>query len=86
MTSSQGTGPAPASPGRMTEAEFRRLYDRLRARPPWGPADRRGALNYLTPATVLAAAGEVKLGRSVSLAGPSSTAWQPTTPNRPGTR
>lgn len=59
MTSSQGpgTGPAPAPPGRMTEADFRRLYDRLRAQPPWGPADRRGALNYLTPATMLAAAG-----------------------------
>ncbi len=54
----------------MTEADFQRLYDRLRAQPPWGPADRRGALNYLTPATVLAAAGEVKLGRSVSMAGP----------------
>ena len=41
MTNSQGTGtgPAPASPERMTEAEFQRLYDRLRAQPPWGPAD-----------------------------------------------
>jgi kynurenine formamidase len=72
MTSSRdtGTGPAPAPTRRMTEAEFRSLYERLRAQPPWGPADSRGALNYLTPATTLAAAGEVKLGRSVSLAGP----------------
>ena len=72
MTSSQGsgTGPAPAPPGRMSKAEFQRLYERLRAQPPWGPADRRGALNYLTPATMLAATGEVKLGRSVSLGGP----------------
>src|SRR5215467_15750756 len=72
MTSSQGTdtGPPPASPERMTEAEFRSLYERLRAEPPWGPADRRGALNYLTPATMLAAAGEVKLGRSVSMSSP----------------
>ena len=72
MTSSQetGTGSAPASPERMTEAEFQRLYDQLRAQPSWGPADRRGALNYLTPATVLAAAGEVRLGRAVSLGGP----------------
>src|SRR5215831_6099770 len=64
MTSSKDTrtGPAPAPPERMTKAEFQRLYDRLRAQPPWGPADRRGALNYLTPATVLAAAGAVKLG------------------------
>src|SRR5215813_9869932 len=70
MTSSQGAGPAPAAPERMTKAEFQRLYDQLRAQPAWGPADRRGALNYLTPATMLAAAGAVKLGRSVSLACP----------------
>src|SRR5215470_13427134 len=72
MTSSQGAGagPAPAAPERMTKAEFQRLYDQLRAQPPWGPADRRGALNYLTPATMLAAAGAVKLGRSVSLSAP----------------
>ena len=72
MTGSHGTGtgPAPAPPERMTEAEFHSLYERLRAQPSWGPADRRGALNYLTPASVLAAAAEVKLGRSVSMAGP----------------
>jgi hypothetical protein len=72
MTSSRdkGTGPGHALPGRMSKAEFQELYDRLRAQPPWGPADRRGALNYLTPATMLAAAREVKLGRSVSLGDP----------------
>jgi hypothetical protein len=35
-----------------------------------GPDDRRGALNYIIPAEVLAAAGEVRLGRTVSLAAP----------------
>ena len=60
---------APA-PGRMTEAEFRSLYERLRAQVPWGANDRRGALNYITPAEVLAASGEIKLGRTVSLAAP----------------
>ena len=54
----------------MTEAEFRSLYERLRAEVPWGPDDRRGALNYITPAAVLAACGEVRLGRTVSLATP----------------
>ena len=54
----------------MTEASFRELYDRLRASRPWGPEDRRGALNYLTPALVLAAMGEVRLGRTVSLEAP----------------
>jgi kynurenine formamidase len=69
MTVAEGAGrPAPAEP--MTEAEFRGLYDRLRALPPWGPADREGALNYLTPATMLAAVGQVKLGRAVSLSVP----------------
>lgn len=54
----------------MSEASFRALYDRLRASRPWGPADRRGALNHLTPAHVLAALGEVRLGRTVSLEAP----------------
>ena len=38
--------------GRMTEAEFRGLYDRLRGEVPWGPDDRRGALNQLGPAQI----------------------------------
>ena len=54
----------------MTAASFRELYDRLRGRRPWGPQDRRGALNYLTPAEVLAAMSEVRLGRTVSLEAP----------------
>jgi kynurenine formamidase len=54
----------------MTEESFRALYDQLRARNPWSPADRRGALNYLTPAEVLAAMSEVRLGGSVSLESP----------------
>jgi len=67
MSSTQVTG---AAPQRMTEAEFRSLYDRLRAQVPWGPDDRRGALNYITPAEVRAACGQVRLGRTVSLAAP----------------
>src|SRR5262245_36577878 len=54
----------------VSDQGFQRLYDELRARTPWGPADRRGALNYLTPAKVLAAARAVKLGRAISLAAP----------------
>ena len=54
----------------MTEAEFRSLYERLRRQVPWGPDDRRGALNHLGPAQIRAAAGEVRLGRTVSLAAP----------------
>jgi len=61
--------PAAAAP-RLTEPEFRALYRRLRGQVPWGPADRRGALNYLTQADVAAAAREVRQGRCVSLAAP----------------
>jgi kynurenine formamidase len=70
MSSSQvtGAGSAGPAPGRMSEAEFRSVYERLRAQVPWGPDDRRGALNYITPADVLAAWGSVRLGRTVSLA------------------
>jgi hypothetical protein len=41
-----GAGPAAAPAGPMTE--FRALYERLRGQAPWGPDDRRGALNYIT--------------------------------------
>ena len=69
-TRNRGTGPATPPPGQMTEAEFRSLYERLRGPARWGPDDRRGALNYITPAEVLAACAEVRLGRTVSLAVP----------------
>ena len=64
----------------LDEASFAALYHRLRRVPAWGPADRRGALNYLTPALVQAAASEVRLGRSVSLAAPIETGLTPDQP------
>lgn len=72
MSSSQvaGAGSAGPVPSRMSEAEFRSLYESLRAQVPWGPDDRRGALNNITQADVLAACGAVRLGRAVSLAAP----------------
>lgn len=67
----------PMTPGTRRPAlgavEFEALYQRLRDVPPWGPADRRGALNYLTPDRVVAAASEIRLGRTVSLAAPIET-------------
>jgi kynurenine formamidase len=81
MTSTKSSGTGEAEPGRMTEAEFRSLYQRLRNRLPWGPADRRGALNYLTPAERLAATQEVSLGRLVSLAAPVETQVTPDDPD-----
>jgi kynurenine formamidase len=66
---------------RLTAAQFRELYDRLRARPGWGPQDRRGALNYLTPDLVATACREVRLGRSVSLAAPLADTAGPDNPD-----
>jgi kynurenine formamidase len=72
VTSRNGRDPGASgsSPDRMTETEFRALYRRLRDGLPWGPDDRRGALNNLTQAETLAAVGEVRDGRTVSLARP----------------
>lgn len=57
----------------LSEAEFRALHERLRGQARWGPDDRRGALNHVTPVRVAAAAGEVRLGRTVTLAAPLAT-------------
>ena len=54
----------------MSEAQFRALYRRVKQASDWGPADRRGALNHITPARVAAAARDVSAGRAVSLAAP----------------
>jgi kynurenine formamidase len=54
----------------LSAAEFQALYERLREHAQWGNDDRRGALNHITPARLLAAAREVQIGRSVTLASP----------------
>jgi kynurenine formamidase len=54
----------------MSAASFRALYERLRGQAAWGPDDRRGALNHITPARVAAAAAGVRAGRTVTLAAP----------------
>ena len=54
----------------LSAGEFRALYRRLAEATNRGADDRRGALNNITPAQVLAAAGEVRSGRTVSLARP----------------
>jgi kynurenine formamidase len=50
--------------------EFDALFQRLRDLSAWGPDDRRGGLNNHSPERVLAAVGEVRLGRTTSLAAP----------------
>jgi kynurenine formamidase len=54
----------------LSSACFRTLYERLRGQAQWGADDRRGALNHITPARLAAAAGEVRIGRTVTLAAP----------------
>jgi len=65
------TGPeSRRRPAALDAAGFSALYQRLKRGSDWGAADRRGALNHLTQARVLAAASEVRLGRTVTLAAP----------------
>jgi kynurenine formamidase len=54
----------------LSETEFRALYKRLRRTYAWGPGDRLGTLNNLSPAGVVAAASDVRDGHTVSLAAP----------------
>jgi kynurenine formamidase len=77
MTAPPGPGPAYL----MDAVTFGDLYQRLRDAVPWGPADRRGGLNYITPEQVLAAVAEVSLGRTVSLAAPIGTRVAPDNPD-----
>jgi kynurenine formamidase len=67
-------------PPALDSAAFSALYQRLRQATPWGPDDRRGGLNYITPTQVLAAAGEVHLGRTVTLEAPIETRAAPDNP------
>jgi kynurenine formamidase len=68
-------------PPALDAAGFAALYQRLRSATPWGPDDRRGGLNYITPGKVLAAAGEIRLGRSVTLEAPIESHAAPDNPD-----
>jgi hypothetical protein len=56
----------------LSGAEFRTLYDRVKHMSRWGPANRLGALNNISPTQVIAAASDVWRGRAVSVAAPST--------------
>jgi kynurenine formamidase len=64
------TRPENRGPAALDASGFGALYQRLQHASGWGAADRRGALNHLTQARVLAAVSEVRLGRTVTLAAP----------------
>jgi len=64
----------------MSAREFDELFQKVCNWGRWGPDDERGTLNYITPSHVLAAAGLVRSGRSVSLAVPINTVAGPDNP------
>jgi kynurenine formamidase len=66
MTTPETHGPSAV----LSAADFSALYQRLRDASNWGPADRRGALNNITPQQVLAAVTEIRLGRTTTMAAP----------------
>lgn len=68
---------------RQSEADFRALYRRL-ARPAAG--DSRAAQTGITPEQIVAAAGEVRLGLSVTMAAPVETRSAPDNPQPAGHR
>jgi kynurenine formamidase len=53
--------------------EFRKMADRVRNWGRWGEADELGALNFITPEKVAAAAATVKQGKVISLGGDFSS-------------
>jgi len=53
--------------------QFAELYARLETESQWGTLERPGALDNITDADIRAAANEIRLGRSVSLAAPVET-------------
>ncbi|MCU7821030.1 cyclase family protein [Kitasatospora sp. DSM 101779] len=71
--------PAQHNAARLDRAGFDDLYRRVVAAAPAG-AHPRGALETITPARVLAAVGEVRTGRHVSLAAPVTTRVRPDNP------
>jgi kynurenine formamidase len=64
----------------ISAAEFRELFERVSNWGCWGPDDERGALNYLTPERVAAAAALVSRGRTISLSRPLNTEREPDNP------
>lgn len=65
----------------MSAAEFRELYQSVSNWGRWGSDDERGALNLLTADCVLAAAGLVRTGETVTISRPLNTEPEPDNPS-----
>jgi len=76
MTTTKPTG------GRVSLAEFERIFESVKNWGRWGPDDQLGTLNLITPERVAAAAGLVRSGRRVSLEIPINTVAGPDNPNQ----
>jgi kynurenine formamidase len=66
--------------GLVSATEFAGLFEAVKNWDRWGPDDRLGTLNYITPERVRDAAGLVRSGRQVSMAIPISTVAGPDNP------
>ena len=55
---------------RLSAAQFHDLYERLRKLGGWDQGEKRGALRHLTPDRIVAAAADVRLGQTVTMAAP----------------
>jgi kynurenine formamidase len=69
------TGPARVSAGKFAE-----LYEACKHWGRFGPDDQRGAINFITPGQVAAAAATVRSGRTVSCSWPLDTKAGPDNP------
>jgi len=61
--------------------EFEELFEKVNNWGRWGPNDRKGTLNYITPDKVRAAAALIRSGRSVSMSLPINTVSGPDNAN-----
>ena len=68
-------------PSVMTTAEFEAVFAEVSNWARWDEASPRGTLNHLTPARIVAAAGLVRAGITVSLALPLDTQRRPDNPS-----
>jgi kynurenine formamidase len=64
----------------LSADEFQALYQRVKHMSRWGSADRRGALNNISHADIVAAASDVWRGRTVSLGAPMESRVTPDNP------
>ena len=68
--------------GKVSLAEFDRIFESVKNWGRWGPDDELGTLNLITPERVRAAAALVRSGRRVSMEIPINTVAGPDNPNQ----